>query len=118
MLTLISLSGMLTPIIQSSRFEFERRTIVKKTTVFFTHAREAILPADFLNAEQRASYGQFSGEPNDVQLARFFLLDEADMEFINNRRGRANRFAVALMIGCVRFLGTWLHDLSSALLQS
>lgn len=113
MLTLISLSGMLTPIIQSSRFEFERRTIVKKTTVFFTHAREAILPADFLNAEQRASYGQFSGEPNDVQLARFFLLDEADMEFISNRRGRANRFAVALMIGCVRFLGTWPHDLSS-----
>lgn len=75
---------MLTPIIQSSRFEFERRAIVKKTTVFFTHAREAILPADFLNAEQRASYGQFSGEPNDVQLARFFLLDEADMEFISN----------------------------------
>ncbi|EHW7387265.1 TPA: DUF4158 domain-containing protein, partial [Escherichia coli] len=71
------------------------------------------MPADFLNAEQRASYGQFSGEPNDVQLARFFLLDEADMEFISNRRGRANRFAVALMIGCVRFLGTWPHDLSS-----
>ncbi|PDN91802.1 hypothetical protein CJU68_25460 [Escherichia coli] len=71
------------------------------------------MPADFLNAEQRASYGQFSGEPNDVQLARFFLLDEADMEFINNRRGRTNRFAVALMIGCVRFLGTWPHDLSS-----
>lgn len=71
------------------------------------------MPADFLNAEQRASYGQFSGEPNDVQLARFFLLDEADMDFVNNRRGRANRLAVALLIGCVRFLGTWPHDLSS-----
>lgn len=35
------------------------------------------------------------------------------MDFINNRRGRANRFAVALMVGCVRFLGTWPHDLSS-----
>ncbi len=71
------------------------------------------MPADFLNADQRASYGQFSGEPNDVQLARFFLLDEADMAFINNRRGRANRLAVALLTGCVRFLGTWPHDLSS-----
>lgn len=71
------------------------------------------MPADFLNTEQRASYGQFSGEPNDIQLARFFLLDEADMDFINNRRGRANRFAVALMIGSVLFLGTWPHDLSS-----
>ncbi|HFW4712989.1 TPA: DUF4158 domain-containing protein [Salmonella enterica subsp. enterica serovar Chailey] len=60
------------------------------------------MPADFLNADQRACYGQFSGEPNDVQLARFFLLDEADMEFINNRRGRANRFAVALLIGCIQ----------------
>lgn len=70
------------------------------------------MPADFLNADQRASYGQFSGEPNDVQLARFFLLDEADMAFINNRRGRANRLAVALLTGCVRFLGTWPHDLS------
>ncbi|MWJ95109.1 hypothetical protein [Escherichia coli] len=69
MLTLISLSGMLTPIIQSSRFEFERRTIVKKTTVFFTHAREAILPADFLNAEQRASYGQFSGRVGSLAAA-------------------------------------------------
>lgn len=67
----------------------------------------------FLNTEQRTSYGQFSGEPNDIQLARFFLLDEVDMDFINNRRGRANRLAVALLIGSVRFLGTWPHDLSA-----
>lgn len=71
------------------------------------------MPADFLNTEQRTSYGQFSGEPNDIQLARFFLLDEVDMEFINNRRGRANRLAVALLIGSVRFLGTWPNDLSA-----
>ena len=70
------------------------------------------MPAEFLNAEQRASYGQFSGEPNDIQLARFFLLDEADMDFINYRRGRANRLTVALLIGSVRFLG-WPYDLSA-----
>ncbi|EOX6210242.1 DUF4158 domain-containing protein [Escherichia coli] len=36
-----------------------------------------------------------------------------DMDFINNRRGRANRLAVALLIGSVRFLGTWPYDLSA-----
>ncbi|WP_235211396.1 DUF4158 domain-containing protein [Serratia marcescens] len=71
------------------------------------------MPAEFLNAEQRASYGQFSCEPNDIQLARFFLLDEANMDFINHRRGRANRLAVALLLGSARFLGTWPYELSA-----
>lgn len=113
MLTLIYLPGILIKNFQPFRLSVKQKTGVKKTTVFFTHAREAFLPADFLNVDQRASYGQFSGEPNDIQLARFFLLDEADMEFINNRRGRANRLAVALLIGCVRFLGAWPHELLS-----
>lgn len=113
MLTLFCLPGILIKILLSLRLKAKRKIEVKKTTVFFTHAREATLPADFLNANQWASYGQFSGEPNDVQLARFFLLDEADIAFINNRHGRANRLAVALLTRSVRFLGTWPHDLSS-----
>ncbi|MGP8578588.1 DUF4158 domain-containing protein [Salmonella enterica] len=52
-------------------------------------------------------------ELNDVQLTHFSLLDESDIDCINNRRGRANCLAVALLIGCVRFLGTWSHNLSS-----
>lgn len=47
------------------------------------------------NVEQRASYGQFSGEPNDTQLGSLFLFEEVDMDFINNWRGRASRLAVA-----------------------
>lgn len=47
------------------------------------------------NVEQRASYGQFSGETNDTQFGSFFLLEAVDMDFIKNRRGRANRLAVA-----------------------
>ncbi|WP_308936648.1 DUF4158 domain-containing protein [Salmonella enterica] len=50
-------------------------------------------------------------ELNDVQLTHFSLLDESDTDFINSRRGRANHLAVALLIGCVRFLGTWPHNL-------
>jgi Domain of unknown function (DUF4158) len=71
------------------------------------------VPVEFLSDAAAAMYRGFNGDLSREDLDRVFLLDDANLELIERRRGDHHRFGFALQLGTVRWLGAPLPDLTA-----
>jgi hypothetical protein len=68
------------------------------------------VPVEFLSDAELSSYGRFDGSPSRRDLARFCLLDVADLARVGRRRGEVLQLGFALQLATLRTLGTFLAN--------
>jgi len=59
------------------------------------------------------AFGIYLGEPSTEQLNQFFYLHEKDLELMETIRRPATRLGFALQLVSLRFLGTFILDLTN-----
>jgi len=70
------------------------------------------MPISFLSQAQRENYARYpSGLRSDI-VASLFFLDDQDLEWISSKRGDFSRLGYAVQLVTVRFLGTFITDLT------
>lgn len=72
------------------------------------------MPVNFLTQSQRKRYGCYPEIVTHDDMARYFHLSDGDHEWIASKRKDVNRLGYALQLTTVRFLGTFIEDISSA----
>lgn len=70
------------------------------------------MPVSFLSSAQSDNYAKYPTDlPSDIVDSLFFL-DDHDLEWIASERGDFSRLGYALQLTTVRFIGSFISDLS------
>jgi len=69
------------------------------------------MPRRFLSKVERQRLTEFPDEVTDADCIVYFTLTPADKEFVESRRGDANRLGVALLLCSLRYLGYFPADI-------
>ena len=70
------------------------------------------MPVSFLSSAQRDNYGRYPDDLSQDLIANHFFLDDQDHEWIASKRGDSSRLGYALQLTTVRFLGTFLTNIT------